>query len=189
MHSKQKRGIAFIMFLILIAPPIFVSIAHDAWTNTYIGKPGDFPQIHYVFAPFIFLIQLAFFIVTSLMFWNIAYQGSKKVNDLLPQELNDIRLLCFYTYMLFLSIFATIYLLINFCDPDSFTCAGDAKAMNSPLNALYFSVITSATIGYGDITPKSDFAKAIVCIQTVLSFFYTIAIVSKIVNLERLDTK
>ena len=36
------------------------------------------------------------------------------------------------------------------------------------INSLYFSAITTLTIGYGDITPKTDFEKIYVVIVALL---------------------
>lgn len=41
-------------------------------------------------------------------------------------------------------------------------------------DAVYFSVVTMTTTGYGDISPKSGLARAVVCIQILFGFFYNI---------------
>ena len=38
---------------------------------------------------------------------------------------------------------------------------------------LYFSLITTSTIGYGDITPKSTRARAIMCIHILCIIYIT----------------
>jgi len=38
-------------------------------------------------------------------------------------------------------------------------------------NRLYFTVVTSTTLGYGDVTPKSKVAKSIVIIYMLVMFF------------------
>jgi Ion channel len=41
-------------------------------------------------------------------------------------------------------------------------------------NALYFSIVTMTTTGYGDISPKSGWARFLVSIQILFGFFYNV---------------
>lgn len=53
----------------------------------------------------------------------------------------------------------------------------DANAFSSVLdlgNALYFSVVSMTTTGYGDIIPKSGWAKLVVCLQILFGFLYNV---------------
>ena len=50
--------------------------------------------------------------------------------------------------------------------------ARDPQAFNEHLNrtsSLYFTVVTLATIGYGDIAPRTDVARTVVMIQVVVN--------------------
>jgi len=47
------------------------------------------------------------------------------------------------------------------------------------LNAVYFCVITLATVGYGDITPKTDLGK----VFTVFYVFLGVGIIATLANL------
>ena len=42
------------------------------------------------------------------------------------------------------------------------------KEPSSIFDYIYFSVVTSTTIGYGDFHPVNDMGKLIVCIQAVM---------------------
>jgi Ion channel len=53
----------------------------------------------------------------------------------------------------------------------------DANAFSSELslgNALYFSIVTMTTTGYGDISPKSGSARFVVCLQILFGFLYNV---------------
>lgn len=41
-------------------------------------------------------------------------------------------------------------------------------------DAVYFSVVTMTTTGYGDISPRSGLARTLVCVQILFGFFYNI---------------
>ncbi len=63
---------------------------------------------------------------------------------------------------LFLYLFATVYLSLSH---------ESAAAFSEPLShtrALYFTITVLSTVGFGDITPKSDGASIIVSIQMLL---------------------
>jgi voltage-gated potassium channel len=53
----------------------------------------------------------------------------------------------------------------------------------SVIDALYFSVMTMSTIGYGDFTPTTTFSKIFTIIFAVLSIGVFVAVVSKIVTI------
>ncbi|PAY03851.1 MULTISPECIES: potassium channel family protein [Bradyrhizobium] len=64
--------------------------------------------------------------------------------------------------------FAVIYALIVRRDADAFS------AQLNLGNALYFSIVTMTSTGYGDIFPKSGWAKAAVCVQIIFGVLYNV---------------
>lgn len=67
--------------------------------------------------------------------------------------------------------FSLIYQGISIIDPRSFT-----KVL-SLFDSLYFSLTTQSTVGYGDITPKTMFARFttmihMLCMAGLLSFHF-----------------
>jgi len=75
---------------------------------------------------------------------------------------------------MFLVVFAWTYLTMGLSAPDSF---------NEPLDratALYFTVTTFATVGFGDIHAQTDTARVVVTIQMV-SDLIVIAVVVRVI--------
>lgn len=62
---------------------------------------------------------------------------------------------------LFLLLFATAYFLMGHTTPTSFT------QPLSRTDALYFTITTFTTVGYGDITPVAEGARAVVMFQMI----------------------
>ncbi len=74
----------------------------------------------------------------------------------------------FFTfYTLNIIVFAAVYRIIDrFSAAPNFVIKGAAQELSWP-DALYFSVITLSTVGYGEMTPASDLTKVIVSVQIV----------------------
>lgn len=123
------------------------------------------------------------------------YKGQKSLdgNSLIKQlfysltewkvELNRIQSLfqILFGYFLTIVTFALLYETIWLFDINAFS----NKVEMHLLNSIYFSVITSATIGYGDIAPVSTLAKITVCFEVFISLFYTILVFISLPSLIR----
>ena len=55
------------------------------------------------------------------------------------------------------------------------TVPGQFNGLKTRLDALYFTVITLATVGYGDINPAGQLSRAIVLLQLLYSFAFLAA--------------
>lgn len=65
------------------------------------------------------------------------------------------------TILMFLFLFAFLYTSMSVTDPLAFT------EPLSRMDALYFTTVTFATVGFGDITPVSQLARAVVTVQMI----------------------
>jgi voltage-gated potassium channel len=77
-----------------------------------------------------------------------------------------------FTFVTFYSVlvilFASIYRILDLISySPNFKFAGTPHHISFP-EALYFSIVTLATVGYGDVTPLSDVARVFASIQVVL---------------------
>lgn len=88
-------------------------------------------------------------------------------------------------YMLLAIMFGQLYSLISFMVPDAFSIS---KALltdemyASDIDYYYFSFITIATLGYGDITPAHPFTQILASIEAVIGQFYVAIIVAWLVS-------
>lgn len=71
-------------------------------------------------------------------------------------------ILTFFNYFELILTFSIIY-----ASTGALKSGNDAIVSN-PLDCLYFSVVTSCTIGYGDITPCTEFGKQCVIAQAII---------------------
>ncbi|MFN4152938.1 MAG: potassium channel family protein, partial [Candidatus Sericytochromatia bacterium] len=79
-------------------------------------------------------------------------------------------------YLKFILAFAYIYYFVSWICPTAFN-----KNLNC-IDSLYFSVISSLTIGYGDICPTSSWTKILVMVQVLFGFFYGTLILSSVIK-------
>lgn len=75
---------------------------------------------------------------------------------------------------LFLVMFAWIYLTMSASDPTAF------GGQLSRTSALYFTVTVFSTVGFGDITPKTDMARIVAMVQ-MLADLAVIAVVVRMI--------
>jgi Ion channel len=86
----------------------------------------------------------------------------------------------FVAYLLMAFSFALIYRMMILWNPESFT-----GAISKPLqmgDMAYFSLVTIATLGYGDIIPASNTARMISVLEAVLGQFYVAVIIAVLVG-------
>jgi hypothetical protein len=87
--------------------------------------------------------------------------------------------LCVY---LLISLIATfLYLAIDTANTEAFRGVGDRD--NSAADLLYFSVSTLVTLGYGDITPRTQLARTLATIEAIAGQLYLVVLVAHLVGL------
>ena len=84
-------------------------------------------------------------------------------------------------YLLAGLIFGVCYLILEQSWPASF---GTAAANDlDPSGAVYFSFVTIATLGYGDIAPVSEAARGLAILEAVAGQLYIAVLVARLVGL------
>jgi hypothetical protein len=75
----------------------------------------------------------------------------------------------------FVCLFAGTYLLISHFDPTAFS------ESLTHISALYFTIVTFGTVGFGDITPQSELARLLVSAQIIIDFVFIAAVIRALV--------
>jgi hypothetical protein len=81
-------------------------------------------------------------------------------------------------YLLFALFFASLHQVLAAYIPHYLNGTGDPA---TPADLLYFSVITLATVGFGDITPVSEVARAVTVLEALVGQLYLVSVVAGVV--------
>ncbi len=84
--------------------------------------------------------------------------------------------------------FAFIYSFIDDTNNDTGRVIFSMGHHLTDLQTIYFSFVTSATIGYGDIAPKDPLVMKLVVMQIMLSLFFLVIVITTITNRLHDDT-
>jgi len=82
-----------------------------------------------------------------------------------------------YRFVYFLLLLLALWITLVVLCPEGevhfrgITQEEDETFSDKLFNRLYFTVVTSTTLGYGDVTPKSKMARSIVIIYMLAMFF------------------
>ena len=82
-------------------------------------------------------------------------------------------------YLLAGIFFGNFYWVLQQIWPGTFAISGDFSRMS----AIYFSFVTLATLGYGDIVPRSDVARGLAIVEGVGGQLFLAVMVARLVSL------
>lgn len=119
-------------------------------------------------------ILIIFFVVTILSY----VLGSGKVTwDKIYGAI------CAYLLLGYAWTFA--YSVIETVEPGSFTTLSNMPSdlVGRVMQFRYFSFVTLATVGYGDIVPHTPMARTVALLEAMLGQFYLVALVGRLVGL------
>ena len=86
-------------------------------------------------------------------------------------------------YLLAGLFFAVLYWGVASAWPGSFADAGAGSTAGFPLStAIYYSFVTLATLGYGDVIPRSDVARGLAIVEAVAGQLYVAVLIARLVG-------
>jgi len=88
-------------------------------------------------------------------------------------------------YLLAGIFFGLFYWVLEQLHPETFALTGDFSRMS----AIYFSFVTLATLGYGDIVPRTDVARGFVIVEGVGGQLFLAVLVARLVSLYSREKK
>jgi hypothetical protein len=83
-------------------------------------------------------------------------------------------------YIILGIFWAHIYTVLNWFHPEAF--ALNVQQRDSASHFVYFSFVTLASLGYGDITPKTEFAQRLAITEVIMGQFYLAVVVAYLVS-------
>lgn len=125
--------------------------------------------------------ELASHMISLLFFVGATLSCSRQV--LLAAELEtNVIVGTLAIYMLLGVTWATLYLIILYFYPQAFHGIVDAPGSGDSSKVLYFSFVTLATLGYGDISPALPIAKSLAYLEAITGTFFLAIVVASLIG-------
>ena len=87
-------------------------------------------------------------------------------------------------YLLAAMMFSSIHRHVSAVDPNAYYLTlGDKPTLLLWNDAIYFSISTITTVGYGDIIPRSAWARATCMLEAIVGVFITIVFIARLASL------
>lgn len=106
----------------------------------------------------------------GVVIWLVSWQVQRAAGRDLP--LRDRVAILFVIVTLVVVFFSTVYYIM----------AAQFHGMVSRLDALYFTVVTLCTVGYGDIVPVSQAARSVATVQMIFDLVIVTSAISIVVG-------
>jgi hypothetical protein len=86
--------------------------------------------------------------------------------------------ICMYLMLGF--AFGSIFYLLYVLNPNSFA---ESSPNSRPLDLMYFSFVTLATLGYGDIVPRTNLARSVAVLEATAGMLYIAVFMARLVSM------
>jgi len=157
-----------ILALILIVPALIA-----AWTSFFI----DSDLLREISS---FLTLMVMFLVTFSIFLEVVRAKTPIPRHIIWGAIS--------VYLLIGLSFATLYYMTYIITPSSFYYSVDPSLVFNFSDFVYFSFVTLATLGYGDIVPITDQARSFAILEAITGSLYLAVLIAKIVSLSLVST-
>jgi hypothetical protein len=159
-----RRRSTFIWAAVLMLPAVVGKWVNHIWPG--LVAPQVFPAAGMVFVGFV-VAQFLHFILRA------------------PRVNSEVLCAGISTYLLLGLFWMFSYLLVAQLVPDSFAFSTGPPSSHSMthFNAYYFSFVTLSTVGYGDVTPVSNEARALAVAEAMTGTLYVAVLIARLVAL------
>ena len=104
------------------------------------------------------------------------YRLPRSTSDYAVRSYRRIVVLALHNYLETILWFAGIYSVFRISFGER------AQILSSAVGALYYSIVTMATLGYGEITPTNDWGRIIVIAHLVIAVFMSLIILARFIG-------
>ncbi len=133
---------------------------------------NNYVKIFFLLLSIWFIIDIFVYQINVLLFHRIHYNN--------PPMKNYVRtfILVIFNYFTIILFYANLYLLLQ----SHFSVQIGGNGLES-ISSVYFSTVTMATLGYGDIIPADWIGRIVNMSHTILGVFFNLVILGSIVSL------
>ncbi|MDG1443825.1 MAG: ion channel [Pseudomonadales bacterium] len=190
-YGDYSAILSKILFTVILASSLY-AVASDR-KDLIIGVCLALPTLLTNWLPITFqseTYQLFFYAAFQAVF--LAYIASKIMRYLMSARKIDSEMIyaAICLYLLVGLVWAVTYFAVVLLDPNAIGLVlsiDRVTVLNAPVvlqELVYFSYVTQTTLGYGDISPVSGVARAIVISQSLFGQIYIAVIVARLVGLQ-----
>ena len=123
-------------------------------------------------------------LVALVFFVGAAYYASRQVL-LSPQVKTNVIVGAMAIYLLLGLIWASLYALVLLFEPQALKGIPSENSAVNFAHILYFSYVTLATLGYGDVTPVVPLTWTLAYLEAITGTFYLAIVVASLINARR----
>jgi hypothetical protein len=162
--AAGRRRRAFLWAIALAAPALVGQWVQYRWPNLASSELSFGTGV--LFTAFI-VLQLLHFIIRA------------------PQVDSEVLCAAVATYLLLGLLWSLLYSLAGRLIPDAFVFSAGPPSSRSMqgFSALYFSLITLATVGYGDVVPAAGVDRMLAAMEAIVGMFYVALLIARLVSL------
>lgn len=169
-------GVAGVFYLFILPPLVATGRMDTSFTSIAFAAFMLF-QVWMIAAEFAYESASAVFKFKRKRLFNFLDLHRHNETEAMNKSGFYVLMAAFLSYILMIYGFGVIYMLISTTSPDAFNIGNLGL-----IDGLYFSLVNSSTVGFGDITPKSATAKLIVMAQIIMSMAYVVMLFSSAVS-------
>jgi len=153
-----------VLAMILVAPAFVAKWANHFWLDAI--PVSVFRAFALLFVAFV-IVNLFRFILTA------------------PRVNQEVLCAAIANYLMMGILWMFAYLLVASLQPDAFVfhSGPPSERLMEGFNALYFSLVTLSTVGFGDITPISRFARMLAVAEASTGIIYLTVVIARLVAL------